>query len=60
MKALRLNEKGNKSKGKTVEEKEESGMEIALNAFKRGGRERENRGRGERGGRGKGAGVDST
>jgi hypothetical protein len=35
MKALRLNEKGNKGKGKAVEEKEESGMKTALNAFER-------------------------
>jgi hypothetical protein len=35
MKALGLNEKGNKSKEKTVEEKEESGMETALNVFER-------------------------
>jgi hypothetical protein len=59
MKALRLNKKGNKSKGKTVEEKKENGM-TALNAFERGGRGRESRGRGERGGRGRGVGVDST
>jgi hypothetical protein len=32
--ALRLNKKDNKDKAKTVEEKEESGMETALNAFK--------------------------
>jgi hypothetical protein len=55
MKALRLNEKGNKSKGKTVEEKED-GMETALNAFERGGRGRGSRGKG---GRGRGAGADS-
>jgi hypothetical protein len=34
MKALRLNEKGNKSKKKTVKKIEKSGMETALNAFK--------------------------
>jgi hypothetical protein len=51
IKALRLNEKGNNDKGKTVEEKEKSGMETALNAFERGGRGRESRGRGGRGGR---------
>jgi hypothetical protein len=55
---LRLNEKGNKSKEKTVEEKEKSGMKTALNAFEKGGREKGNRGRGERGGRG--VGADST
>jgi hypothetical protein len=60
MKALRLNEKDNKGKGKTVEEKEKSGMETALNAFERGGRGRGSRGKGGRGGRGRGAGVDST
>jgi hypothetical protein len=60
MKALRLNEKSNKSKEKTVEEKEESGMETALNAFERGGRERGSRGRGERGERGRGVGADLT
>jgi gag-polypeptide of LTR copia-type len=38
MEALRLNEKDNKGKGKVVEEKKESGMKTALNAFKRGGR----------------------
>jgi hypothetical protein len=43
MKTLGLNEKGNKGKAKTVEEKEESGIETALNAFKRGGRERGSR-----------------
>jgi hypothetical protein len=59
MKTLWLNEKGNKDKGKAVEEKEESGMETALNAFERGGRERGSRGGGERGRRGRGAGVDS-
>jgi hypothetical protein len=42
-------------KVKAVEEKEESGMKIALNAFERGGRGRGSRGRGERGGRGRGA-----
>jgi hypothetical protein len=58
---LRLNKKGNKGKEKIVEEKEESGMETALNAFEKGGRESRDRGeRGERGGRGRGAGVDST
>jgi hypothetical protein len=31
MKALRLNEKDNKSKGKTVEKKEKSGMKTTLN-----------------------------
>jgi hypothetical protein len=40
MKALGLNEKGNKGKEKAVEEKEESGIKTALNAFKRDGRER--------------------
>jgi hypothetical protein len=60
MKALRLNEKGNKGKGKVVEEKKESGIETALNVFERGGRERESRDRGERGGRGRGTGADST
>jgi hypothetical protein len=59
MEALRLNEKGNKGKGKTVEEKE-SGMEIALNAFERGDRERKARDKGERGEREREAGVDST
>jgi hypothetical protein len=58
--ALGLNEKGNKSKEKTVEEKKESRMETALNAFKKGDRERESRGRGGRGERERGAGVDST
>jgi hypothetical protein len=57
---LGLNEKGNKGKGKVVEEKEESGMKTALNAFKKGGRGRESRDRGERGRRGRGAGADST
>jgi hypothetical protein len=57
---LGLNEKGNKGKGKIVEEKEESGMKTVLNAFERGGRERESRDRGGRGERGRGAGVDST
>jgi hypothetical protein len=51
IKALGLNEKGNKGKEKAVEEKKESGMETALNAFERDG---------ERGGRGRGAGADST
>jgi hypothetical protein len=60
MKALRLNKKSNKSKRKIVEEKKKSGMEIALNAFERGGRERGVRGRGGRGERERGAGVDST
>jgi hypothetical protein len=60
MKALRLNEKDNKGKGKAVEEKEESGMKTALNAFEKGGRGRESRGRGERGKREKGTGADST
>jgi hypothetical protein len=60
MKALRLNEKGNKGKGKAVEEKKKSGMETALNAFEKGGRGRESRGRGGRGGRGREAGADST
>jgi hypothetical protein len=40
MEALRLNEKSNKGKGKTVKEKEESGMETTLNVFERGGRGR--------------------
>jgi hypothetical protein len=35
MKALGLNKKDNKGKEKIVEEKEESGMETALNVFKR-------------------------
>jgi hypothetical protein len=60
MKALGLNEKGNKGKKKAVEEKEESGMETALNAFERDGRGRESRGRGGRGERGREAGADST
>jgi hypothetical protein len=71
MEALRLNEKGNKGKEKTVEEKKKSGMKTALNAFKRGGRgrgardrggkgERGCRGRGGRDERGKGAGAGST
>jgi hypothetical protein len=60
MKALRLNEKGNKDLGKTVEKKKESGMKTALNTFERGDRERESRGRGERGGREREAGVDLT
>jgi hypothetical protein len=60
MKALRLHEKSNKSKGKAIEEKEESGMETVLNACERGGRGRGNRGRGRRGERGRGVGVDST
>jgi hypothetical protein len=60
MKALGLNKKGNKSKEKTVEEKEESEIETVLNAFKRDGRGREVRGKGERGGRGRGARADST
>jgi hypothetical protein len=38
MKVLRLNEKSNKSK-----EKEESGMEIVLNAFEKGDRKRKQR-----------------
>jgi hypothetical protein len=59
MKALRLNEKGNKGKEKVVEEKKKSGMEIALNAFEKGDREREVRDRGERDGRGRGTGADS-
>jgi hypothetical protein len=41
MKALRLNKKDNKDKGKAVEEKEKSGMKTALNAFKKSGRGRE-------------------
>jgi hypothetical protein len=57
---LRLNEKGNKGKGKAVEEKEESGMETALNTFERGGRGRESRDKGGRAGRGKEAETDST
>jgi hypothetical protein len=60
MEALGLNEKSNKSKEKAVEEKEKSGMKTVLNAFERGGRGRESRGRGERGGRGRGVGADST
>jgi hypothetical protein len=60
MKALRLNEKGNKGKEKIIEEKEKSEMKIALNVFKRGGREREARGRGRRGGRERETEVDST
>jgi hypothetical protein len=60
IKALGLNEKGNKGKEQIVEEKEESGMETALNAFERDGRERGSRDRGERGGRGRGARADST
>jgi hypothetical protein len=61
MKALRLNEKGNKDKGKVVEKKEESGIETVLNAFERGGRGRGkgSRSRGGRGERGRGVGVDS-
>jgi hypothetical protein len=63
MEALGLNEKGNKGKGKTVEEKEESGMETTLNAFERGGRGRGSRGkggRGERGERGRETKANST
>jgi hypothetical protein len=60
MEALGLNEKSNKSKGKAVEKKKKSGMKIALNAFKKGGRERENRGRGERCERGRGAEGSET
>jgi hypothetical protein len=37
MKALGLNEKGNKGKEKAVEEKEESGMKTALNVFEKSG-----------------------
>jgi hypothetical protein len=59
MKALRLNEKSNKGKGKAVKEKKKSGIETALNAFEKGGRGRESRDRGERGGRERGVGVDS-
>jgi hypothetical protein len=40
MEALGLNEKGNKSKEKVVEEKEKSGMETVLNAFEKSGRGR--------------------
>jgi hypothetical protein len=43
MKALRLNEKDNKSKEKVVEKKEKSGMKTALNAFEKDGRERKQR-----------------
>jgi hypothetical protein len=60
MEVLRLNKKGNKDKGKIVEEKKKSGMETALNAFEKGGRERKVRGRGKRGERGRGVGADST
>jgi hypothetical protein len=60
MKALRLNEKSNKSKGKVVEEKEESGMETALNTFEKSGRGRGSRDKGGRGGRGRGVGADLT
>jgi hypothetical protein len=60
MKALRLNKKNNKSKEKIVEEKEESGMETALNIFKRGGRERKVRDRGGRGERGRETEADLT
>jgi hypothetical protein len=59
MKALRLNEKGNKGKEKAVEEKKESGMETVLNTFERGGRGRESRDKGGRSGRGREAGADS-
>jgi hypothetical protein len=57
MEALRLNEKSNKNKEKTVEEKKKSGMETVLNAFEKSGRER---GRGEKGERERRAGTDST
>jgi hypothetical protein len=57
---LRLNEKGNKSKEKAVEEKEESGMKTVLNVFEKSGRGRGSRGKGERGGRERGVGADST
>jgi hypothetical protein len=57
---LKLNEKDNKSKGKIVEEKKESAIKTVLNVFEKDGRERESRGRGERGGRERRAGVDST
>jgi hypothetical protein len=60
MKALRLNEKDNKDKGKTVKEKKKSGMKTVLNIFEKSGRERGSRGRGERGERGRGAGAHST
>jgi hypothetical protein len=60
MEALRLNEKGNKDKGKTIEENKKSGMKTALNAFKKSGRGRENRDRGGRGERRRETGVDST
>jgi hypothetical protein len=43
MKVLKLNEKGNKSKKKTVKEKKKSRMENALNIFDKSGREREDR-----------------
>jgi hypothetical protein len=59
METLRLNEKNNKDKGKIVEEKKKSGIETVLNAFKRDGREKEVRGRDERGERGRGTGADS-
>jgi hypothetical protein len=49
MKVLRLNEKGNKGKEKTVKEKEKSGMETVLNAFEKSSRERKSRGRDGRG-----------
>jgi hypothetical protein len=60
MKALRLNEKDNKSKRKTVEKKKKSGMKTVLNTFERGGREKRVRGRDERGERGREARMDST
>jgi hypothetical protein len=59
IKALGLNEKGNKGKEKIVEEKKESGMKTALYAFKRGDRGRGSRGRGGRGERERGAEADS-
>jgi hypothetical protein len=60
MEALGLNEKGNKDKEKAIEEKKEkSGMKTVLNVFKKGGRGRGSRDRGERGGKGRGAEADS-
>jgi type II secretory pathway component PulJ len=58
MKVLRLNEKGNKSKRKTVKEKEKNRIETALNTFEKDSREREARGRDERGRRERG--VEQT
>jgi hypothetical protein len=54
---LRLNEKSNKGKGKTVKKKKKSGMETLLNVFERDGREKRARDRGERGERERGAEV---